>query len=221
MRVASAVFRSLPYHCYSPRILSTCQRSFCKSLAARKYSTETQQPALTDDFVRIAFSPENEASYKRDRDTLYSHENTSKLRDRLLGPLSASDVEIRESLQQRGSKPTEILRRAIKDSRVSHHVIRLCLETQYVRIAKLPRKARPSLLAEQREEGFGRLILSTCESNAESRSWTSLYISSEVADVLDSMDQRKVVDPARGLRCGCTISCELLRNTGITRGVGT
>lgn len=142
-----------------PCILDNHNRKFSRSLAWADDSSRQASYVPVDDHVNVAFDTEHRAKYFRDRQTLSRSEVARNTMIRGLGPLSASDTEIQKQLCQPGSRPADIMRRSIDQSNVSPHVIHLCLETQYGRVAKLPRKARPKMLDQQKQDGLVRIIL--------------------------------------------------------------
>jgi hypothetical protein len=139
---------------------NTYARHSTISPASREETPGKYTPSASDDPVKAAFTPEHSALYQKDRLSLSRLETEIKLRNRGLGPLSATDLEIQEKLRQPDSKPAEILRHSIAGNIVSPHVIGLCLETQYERAIKWPRKDRPEFYDTVKSEGLARLVLS-------------------------------------------------------------
>lgn len=150
-------------------------RSFSQTLPLLQVDTtlKAQPSAATNDLLQDAFSMETMESYMKARKTLSHEDATAQYKTRMLGPLSTLDLEVQERLRRINSKPDELLRQCVKNSTVSPHVISLCLSAQYQRADKVPRKNRYELLAEQKDEGLARLVLSTRMSSIQSALFTS------------------------------------------------
>lgn len=139
---------------------NTDTRHFTISPASREDNPGKYTPSASDDPVKAAFTPEHSALYLKDRLTLSRLEANIKLRNRGLGPLSATDLEIQEKLRRPNSKPAEVLRQSIAGNIVSPRIISLCLVSQYEQAIKRTRKDRPEFYDTVKSEGLARLVLS-------------------------------------------------------------
>lgn len=67
----------------------------------------------------------------------------------LLGPLTATDQQIKRRLTIPGSSPSGILQQSIRAGTASVHAVRLCLNAQYMEVRQAPRSSQREIVRTQ------------------------------------------------------------------------
>ena len=129
----------------------------------RKFYHDTPQ-AEPKTLRRQRSSNSRSAGLKSFHKELYQKDYTNLERAKLIeqrfrGPMSPNDRLVERELIDKSSRPIDVLRRCMSNGNASQHVVRLCLEAQYLDHERTPRKDRQELHDLQRKDQLARTVL--------------------------------------------------------------